>query len=133
MTDILLAVDADEKRAIAQAEKLASLDWNRDTTEVTVLHVFTDNVEGASINQLGSARRARKVLEDEGFEVTLSETSGDPGEQVVTVAKESAADLICVGGRKRSPTGKALFGSVSQEVMLSSDCPVLFSTAGKSE
>lgn len=133
MSEILLTVDEDEQRAIAQAEKLASLDWDLDATTVTILHVFTDNVEGASIGQFGPARKARDVLEDAGFDIELSETSGDPGDQVVDYARDNDVDLICVGGRKRSPTGKALFGSVSQEVMLSTDCPVLFSTAGSNE
>ena len=124
MTDVLLAVDDDEARARAQAADVATLDW--DVVEATVLHVFTDNVEGASIGQFGPAREARDVLEDAGIEVTMAETSGDPGEQVVGYAKEVGADLVSVAGRKRSPAGKAVFGSVSQSVMLNAEVPVLY-------
>ena len=124
MTDVLLAVDDDEARARAQAADVATLDW--DVVEATVLHVFTDNVEGASISQFGPAREAREVLEDAGIEVTLAENSGDPGQRVVEHARESGADLISVAGRKRSPAGKAVFGSVSQSVMLNAEVPTLY-------
>jgi nucleotide-binding universal stress UspA family protein len=126
MTDILLAVDDDEGRARAQAERIAGLDWDRDAVEVRVLHVFTDNVEGATVSQVGSAREARDLLEEAGFEVSLDETSGDPATRIVEYAEGADADLICVAGRKRSPAGKAVFGSVSQSVMLDTERPVLF-------
>ena len=51
---------------------------------------------------------------------------GRRGEQIIGVAEEVDADRIFVGGRSRSPTGKAIFGSVAQKVMLSSPCPVTF-------
>ena len=124
MTDVLLAVDDDEARARAQAADVATLDW--DVVEATVLHVFTDNVEGASISQFGPAREAREVLEDAGIEVTLAEDSGDPGQRVVEHTRKSGADLISVAGRKRSPAGKAVFGSVSQSVMLNAEVPTLY-------
>ena len=124
MTDVLLAVDDDEARARIQAEDVAGLDW--EVVEATVLHVFTDNVEGASIGQFGPAREARDILEDASIEVTMAETSGDPGEQVIAKAEETDAGLISVAGRRRSPAGKAVFGSVSQSVMLNAETPVLY-------
>lgn len=127
MTHVVLAVDDDEERAALQAEQLIELDWAPDGLEVTVLHVFTRNDEGASVSQYGPAREARDILESAGVEVTLDERSGDPGTQIVAYAQEeSDADLVSVAGRKRSPAGKAVFGSVSQTVMLDAELPVLF-------
>ncbi|ELY96828.1 uspA domain protein [Natrialba taiwanensis DSM 12281] len=59
------------------------------------------------------------------------QSSGDAVQNILETATAIDADLLSIGGRKRSPTGKALFGSVAQQVMLRSDRPVLFSTAGE--
>jgi len=48
------------------------------------------------------------------------------GETLVELAEELDADLALVGGRRRSPAGKAVFGSVAQEVLLKAPCPVTF-------
>ena len=126
MTHVVLAVDDSKERAELQADRVAGLDWAPDTLEVTVVHVFTHNREGASISQFGPARRARKVLADAGVDVTLDELSGDPDTRLVEYVRNHDVDVVCVAGRKRSPAGKAVFGSVSQSVMLNVDVPVLF-------
>ena len=124
MTHVLLAIDEEAERARRQAEAIADLEF-ADVT-VTVLHVFTDNTEGATIGQFGPARRAREVLSAADVDVTLAETSGDPGQEILAEADEIGADVISVAGRSRSPAGKAVFGSVSQQVMLNADVPVLY-------
>ncbi len=48
-----------------------------------------------------------------------------PGEDIVKFAQDNGADEIIVGVRRRSRVGKALFGSVSQYVILEAPCPVV--------
>ncbi|MFC6754742.1 universal stress protein [Halorubrum tibetense] len=125
MYDVLVAIDDDETRAVAQARAIADLPGADGGITAHLSHVFTDNPEGASVNQLSAVRRARETLKDAGVECVHYEASGEPGPEIVAAAEEIDADSICVSGRKRSPTGKAVFGSVTQEVILSSDRPVL--------
>jgi len=93
--------------------------------EIHLLHVFGDNPEGASVQQVEAVREASDRLEELGVEVNLLEASGDPADEILGYAEEYDVDQICVGGRKRSPTGKALFGSVTQDVILGTHRPVL--------
>ena len=64
-----------------------------------------------------------------GFEVAVEQSSGDAIEGILDAAGAFDADLLSLAGRRKSPTGKALFGSVAQRVALRSDRPVLFCSA----
>lgn len=125
MVQILLALDDETGQARAQTDAIA--DIVESTTDATVytLHVFSDNPEGASVNQIESVREATDQLADLGVSAELLEASGDPADEILTFAEEYDVDQICIGGRKRSPTGKALFGSVTQDVILGTNRPVL--------
>jgi len=50
---------------------------------------------------------------------------GKPDEEILAAARNADARYIVVGGRKRSPVGKAVFGSTTQSILLSSDRPVM--------
>ena len=49
----------------------------------------------------------------------------DIAEQVLAVADETAAELVVIGLRRRSPVGKLIMGSTAQRVLLGAHCPVL--------
>jgi len=125
MYHVVIGVDDNEERAIACAQAVADLPNAESDVGVTIIHSFTDNPSGASAPQIGSVREATEYLEGTGVEVTVTESSGDPAEQILDVAESEDANLIVVAGRKRSPTGKALFGSVTQSVILNADRPVM--------
>lgn len=48
------------------------------------------------------------------------------GQRFVEFAEEVDADLLVISGQSRTPTGKALFNSTAQEVLLNAPCPVTF-------
>jgi len=129
MYEILLPIDTNLDRALGQARAIADLPAVSEDVHVTVMHSFVDNPSGASIAQMKPARRVEEYLEERGFAVSLDERSGDPADAIIEAAEDLGADLICVGGRKRSPTGKVLFGSVTQSVLLDANHSVLVSRA----
>lgn len=124
MTRVLLSIDEDESRAKSQAETVLDLLETNDLS-VDLLHVFEENPEGATAQQLGSIRRAKELLEDEDVEVRIQGEGGNPAQQITDHADDIDADAICIAGRKRSPTGKVVFGSVTQDVILNTGRSVL--------
>jgi nucleotide-binding universal stress UspA family protein len=50
---------------------------------------------------------------------------GPPAETIIDVAHEIDASYVVVGGPRRSPVGKALFGSTAQTVLMDAERPVV--------
>ncbi len=72
-------------------------------------------------------------LEGAGVDVEIRGVVGDRGEAIVDLAEGIDADRVVVGGRRRSPAGKAMFGSTPQSVLLSAPCPTTFVRADHGE
>lgn len=121
MYEVVIGVDTNPERAVVQAEAVADLPAASEEVSAVIVHVFQDNPEGASVNQLRSVQKMTDHFEQAGIEYELVERSGDPTTQLIDVADDRDADALCIGGRKRSPAGKALFGSVTQSVLLNTD------------
>lgn len=129
MYTFLVGIDANESRAVAQAETLAELPLETDAVQAVLVHSFEEKTKGSTVEQVKSVRIARDRLEAAGIEVVLEGYGGDAVRAIRNVAEEYDADQIVLAGRKRTPTGKALFGSVTQSVILESDRPVLVCSA----
>jgi len=126
MYTVVACIDSDKERARAQAETIADMPMDTEEIEVVLTHSFEENRSGASVAQVSSVQRAQSVLEDAEIDVILEEAgSDDPAATVLNFADEYDADLVAVAGRKRSPTKKVVFGSVSQEIILNTHRPVL--------
>ena len=137
MYRVLLPVDGDEARAARAAATIVEMPWDEDAVAVTVLNVFrevtlSDEGRGADPEKLfreteppASLDVAADALRDAGIEAETRRELGDPPDVILDVAAEVGADHIVMSGRKRTPVGKVLFGSVTQSTLLhAEDVPV---------
>ncbi|WP_293027821.1 universal stress protein [Natronococcus sp.] len=141
---ILLAVGpGDADRTDELAETVIEVAQPADAT-VVLAHVFTQDEYNEVLENLemddesgqvrpdevasrhSTIRDLRRKLEEADVRYDVRGDIGDHGSTIVELATGVAADRVVVGGRRRSPTGKAVFGSTAQEVLLSSPCPVTF-------
>lgn len=104
--------------------------------ELRVLHVveyeelMEDSIENDSVPDRRSVReQAADVAEQIGSSVADKFTPmgriGKPAAEITAYTEEEDARYLVIGGRDRSPVGKAIFGSVTQRVILQSPCPVV--------
>lgn len=129
MYRVLLAADGNTSRVLEQAKAIAELPHASTSVKVYLLHVFDDSVAGDELEMLdpkrvGAVAEAEQFLTDRDVEVELLSRAGDTVSTVLDAAHERKVDAIYVGGPKRSPAGKALFGSVTQQLILNADIPV---------
>ena len=145
---ILLAVGGSDERRLEQLVEAVAEVAEPTGASVVVAHVF-DEEEFESVRRrlkdrpaeepLGPDQVARRLssvrgivdaFEAAGIRPEVRGAVGDRGPTVVALAEEHGADRVVIGGRSRSPAGKAVFGSTAQEILLSSPCPVTFVRSG---
>ncbi|GAB7009845.1 universal stress protein [Halorubrum trueperi] len=141
---VLLAVGTEDEERTEQLAREAIAVAEPTGAEVVLTHVFTSEDFAGIRDRLGvdegseqsapdavahrhtTTRELSRALSDAGVDHSVRGAVGDLADEVVEAASNVDADRVVVGGRRRSPTGKAVFGSVAQEVMLSAPCPVTF-------
>jgi nucleotide-binding universal stress UspA family protein len=114
------------ERAIAEA--------SRHGVRLVVAHGRPDaaGIDGAVPGADDSATTLRHALAGAGVDYEVVEIAvGDSyAEALVTIADDTAADMIVIGLRRRSPLGKLVLGSNAQRILLEARCPVLAVKAG---
>ncbi len=138
---IVAAVDRTERASavVREADRLARAFGE----PVHAVHVLTRSefvgLERTSVDDTGAAvhpDRVREIAAEIAAETTADldvpveavGLMGDPADRIVEYAADTDARYIVSAARKRSPTGKAVFGSVTQGILLNADCPVVTTT-----
>lgn len=103
--------------------------WVNHTTEA--YDAANEDYEGrASPDELArrnhEVRRFIERLEEESVPYEVRGAVDEDGNDFVTLGEELDADRVFIQGQSRSPTGKALFGSTAQTILLNAHCPVTF-------
>lgn len=73
----------------------------------------------------GIATELVELTEIPENEFTAVGLVGDPSDRIVGYAEDVDARYVVLGGRKRSPIGKAVFGSTTQSVLMNTDQTVV--------
>jgi len=135
---IVAAVDRSShaSRVVEEAVTLA----NAFDDSVHVVHVLSRSkfveMEGENVSETGEAidlDRVREIAASVAEEAIENANAGadavglvgDASDEIVRYADENDTRYLIVGGRKRSPVGKAIFGSVTQSILLNSRQPVV--------
>lgn len=95
--------------------------------------VVTSMKGGANIDQSEvraaeeNLKNTKKFFQDKKIscETHLLVRGMEPGEDIVSFAREQAVEEIVIGVKSRSKVGKLIFGSTAQVVILQAHCPVV--------
>jgi nucleotide-binding universal stress UspA family protein len=133
---ILIAVEDSEERMRPVVEYVTDL-ASKLSAEVVLYHVyepevFEDQLDSLDIEsadpvdiarQNATVEAAASALREAGVDFSVAASTGDPAEEIVAYVESHDIDQVVTGARKQTPAGKALFGSVSQQVILQTDVP----------
>ncbi len=119
MYTVVMGVGTDHERTLRKAHAIADLPAPPESLAVVVVQA------GGSSADTPDIARVVSFFDEHDIDSTVETVSTDPPTALVEVATDREADLICVGGRQRSPAGKAQLRSGAQSVMVNTDRPVL--------
>jgi nucleotide-binding universal stress UspA family protein len=120
------APTASGRLALERAIQEAKL---RDSRLLVVLSMWGGHK--TAFDEVTQARRAFEEAEarlrDEGVKYELRELvrGKTPAQDLADLAAEEKADLLVIGYRHRSKSGKYFLGSDAQDILLAAPCPVL--------
>jgi nucleotide-binding universal stress UspA family protein len=98
----------------------------RDTTLLVINPTKGDAYTDPAFAQEGQIHDVEQHLNECGVEFELTQPVGvDIADELLKAMDRDEAELLVIGIRDRSPVGKLLLGSVSQQLLLECPKPVL--------
>lgn len=132
MVVVVAVLGSDQTDLVSEAGTLA----DAFDDELHVVHVLDVDMEDREVTTTGDEAQLR--LQEIATDRAESAASGLDREStsvglvddrvpnsIIKYADDQDARYIVVGGRKRSPTGKAIFGDKTQSILLNSTRPVV--------
>lgn len=132
MYHILVPVDVNADRSRRQAAYVTALP-GADEIEVSILHAWTGSLDHVPEDAMGtqtvdhveSVRTAVDELDEHDISYDIVDGAGEPEDLILSVVEDERPDEVVMSRGKQSPVGKAVFGSVTQRVMLNVDVPLV--------
>jgi nucleotide-binding universal stress UspA family protein len=123
MTTYLVGTDS-----VATSERLVEYLEGRATDDDTIYVVNSlRGGDGTSDEDVLEGREALDAVEEALPNVDPHQLvrGNSPQEDMLEFAEKNDADELIIGIRKRSPTGKLMFGSTAQDLLLTTEMPVV--------
>jgi nucleotide-binding universal stress UspA family protein len=141
---VLLAFGPDDREHVQKIVDAALQLVEPTGAKLHLLHVFPQEEYNELIQQMDVSpstesfgpdklaarndliRTQTKKLDERDIKHEICGAVGTPDTEIVRMAENLSADRLFIGGRSRSPAGKAMFGDYAQQVLLHSPCPVTY-------
>lgn len=89
---------------------------------------FTISREEQSAAEIADQAVHESLDEYDGDRIETQGRVGDPTEKILAEVEQSDPRYLVIGGKQRSPVGKAIFGSTAQSLLLNAACPVVLAS-----
>lgn len=123
MYHVVLGIAPDDDQIRDKVSAITDIPQAPESVRVTLVHFH----EGDSpVEEVPTVAEAMDLLEAADIESEVYNSNRDDAASgLIEAAEELQADVLCIGGRHRSPAGKLQMKTGSRKVVLQAECPVL--------